>query len=107
MKQLGSKQLIAKNRLDWKNRATEDLYGAILSLKDLGETKRFFRDLLTEDEIAEFGKRFRAAKMLNEKFSYREIQIETGLSSRTIARISRWLKRGMGGYQLMLKRIKK
>ena len=87
---------------NWNNKKTEDLFQVILKLKNIGEAKRFFRDLLTEEELIEFGKRWQAAKMLNKKISYERIEKETGLSSRTVARISKWLNRGMGGYKLMI-----
>ena len=91
------------NKLNSKN--TQDLYTAILALKNIGEAKRFFRDLLTEQEIVEFGNRWKAARMLDRDISYAVISNETGLSSTTVARISRWLQKGMGGYRLMLKRL--
>ncbi|MDO8529672.1 MAG: YerC/YecD family TrpR-related protein [bacterium] len=90
----------------WENKKTEDLIEAILALESGKEAKKFLRDLLTEREIIEFGNRWKAARMLSEKISYPKIQTETGLSSRTIARISNWLKNGKGGYQLVLNRIK-
>ncbi|MBI3232314.1 MAG: hypothetical protein HYZ51_04530 [Candidatus Doudnabacteria bacterium] len=83
---------------------TEGLLNTILALKDLKEAKAFFRDLLTPAELNEFGNRWLAARMLNSKVSYNQIQRTTGLSTTTIARISKWLKRGRGGYKLMLKR---
>ncbi len=87
------------------NSKTESLLETILALQDLKEAKRFFRDLLTPSELEEFGNRWLAAKMLNAKVSYNRIVKETGLSTTTIARISKWLKRGKGGYRLMLKRM--
>lgn len=87
------------------NPKTEDLLNTILALKDLKEAKAFFRDLLTPAELDEFGNRWLAARMLNAKVSYNQIQKITGLSTTTIARISKWLKRGKGGYKLMLKRV--
>jgi TrpR-related protein YerC/YecD len=89
----------------WENDTTEALFGAIASLKTAGEAKRFLRDLLTENELLEFGNRWQAARMLNEKVSYTTIQDKTGLSTTTIARISKWLKTGMGGYGLVLARL--
>jgi TrpR-related protein YerC/YecD len=89
----------------WDNKKTEDLMKAILALKTVDEAKRFFRDLLTEQEIIEFGKRWQAAKMLSKKIPYSEVAKETKLSSTTIARVSKWLNRGMGGYKLILKRL--
>jgi TrpR-related protein YerC/YecD len=85
----------------------DDLYNAILKLGSLDECRRFFRDLLTEYEIKEFVERWKAAKMLAEGIPYTQIEAETGLSTRTIARVGRWLKKGKGGYSMMLKRTVK
>jgi TrpR-related protein YerC/YecD len=85
----------------------DDLYTAILQLESLEECRRFFRDLLTEYEIREFVERWKAARMLAEGIPYTQIEAETGLSTRTIARVGRWLKRGKGGYSLILKRTAK
>ena len=85
----------------------DDLYNAILQLNSLDECRRFFRDLLTEYEIKEFVERWKAAKMLADGIPYTQIEAETGLSTRTIARVGRWLKKGKGGYSMMLKRTMK
>lgn len=89
----------------WDNPTTKDLFRATLRLKNLNEAKRFYRDLLTETEIIELGKRWQAAKMLNENIPYSEIEKVTGLSSRTVARVAKWLNQGKGGYKLMLERL--
>ena len=91
-----------QNKLNWKNEYSNDLFETILKLKNIDQANNFFRDLLTEKEIIEFSQRWRAAKMLNKKVSYKEIEAETGLSSTTIARIHKWLKYGTGGYKLMI-----
>lgn len=88
-----------------RQRKIEELLKAILMLEDLKEAKNFFRDLLTEKELLEFGNRWQAAKMLEQKIPYIEIQEETGLSSRTIARVAKWLFAGKGGYQKVLNKI--
>lgn len=89
----------------WDTKQSDELWKTILALRNLDETKRFFRDLLTEAEIIEFAKRWQAAKMLDIEVPYSEIVKKTGLSSTTVARISRWLNRGLGGYRLMLHRL--
>lgn len=89
----------------WDNEKTEDLFKTILQLKNVPEAKKFFRDLLTESELKEFGNRWRAAQMLAEKIPYTQIIKETGLSSTTVARISRWLQQGKGGYKAMIKKL--
>ena len=88
------------------NKKIRELTDVVLDLKNRDEARRFFRDLLTEAELVEFGNRWKAARMLAKKELYLKIQNETGLSSKTIARVSRWLNNGTGGYKLMLKRIK-
>jgi len=84
-----------------------ELIGAMLLIKNPKEARKFLRDLLTESELIEFGNRWKAARMLEKGVSYTEIIKETGLSSTTVARVSDWLNGGMGGYKLILKRIKK
>jgi len=39
---------------------------------------------------------------LSDNMPYNKIEQETGMSSTTIARIHKWLKKGMGGYKLMI-----
>ena len=95
----------ANHRSRWDNRNSLELLRAIVLLEDTREAKKFLRDLLTEQEIIEFGKRWKAARMLNNKVPYTTIIEETGLSSTTVARISKWLQQGEGGYKLMLRRI--
>lgn len=82
-----------------------NLSKAILSFKNDSEAKKFLRDLLTESEILEFANRWQAANMLDEKIPYTQIVTKTGLSSTTIARISKWLQNGKGGYKLIINRL--
>ena len=89
----------------WDNPQSTELLEAILDLKNPKEAKRFFRDLLTEKEIIEFSSRWKAAQLLAKNTPYTQIQEETGLSSTTVARISKWLNRGKGGYKLAISRI--
>ena len=84
----------------------EALYRAILSLRTVPEAKNFFRDLLTETEIREFAERWKAARLLAAGVPYAEIIGVTGLSSTTVARVARWVKKGTGGYLLALKRTR-
>lgn len=85
---------------------TRQLYSAILSLQTMDETKKFLRDLLTEAEIKEFANRWQVAQMLDKKVPYEKIAENTGMSSTTIARISKWLNNGEGGYKCMLQKMK-
>lgn len=82
-----------------------DLYRAILTLETEQEAARFFRDLLTEDEIKEFSERWYVVNCLAKGLSYREISKLTGLSTATITRVAKWYRGGKGGYRLALERV--
>lgn len=89
----------------WKTQPVNELLEAVLKLNNSDEAEKFFRDLLTEPELAEFANRWKVARMLSENVPYSRIEKQTGMSSTTIARISKWLNTGMGGYTLMLKKL--
>ena len=88
-----------------KQRDIDELYAVITRLENLDECRKFFRDLLTETEIREFAERWKVARMLWQGVPYTSIEEETGLSSRTIARVHKWLKTGKGGYTMMMRRL--
>jgi len=85
----------------------ENLFDVILQLENVNEAKAFFRDLLTTAELCEFSNRWKVAHLLNQKMSYTEIEKQTGMSSTTIARISKCLHGEAGGYRLMLEKSEK
>lgn len=83
------------------------LFEAILSLSSVEDCQKFFRDLMTEQEIEVFSSRFKAAVMLTEGTSYRTIAKKTGMSTATITRINAWLTKGMNGYTKAIKTLVK
>jgi TrpR-related protein YerC/YecD len=87
------------------NKKITDLYRAILIIKNINEARRFFRDLLTADEIIEFSQRWQVAQMLAKNVPYSVIEKETGLSSTTIARVAKWLNGRGGGYRTIMKKL--
>ncbi len=91
--------------MNWNNKENQRLVQAILALRTASETKRFLRDLMTENEILECGKRLRAAEMLTEKIPYSAIERKTGLSSTTVARVAKWLNGKNGGYTTIIDRL--
>ncbi|MCR4325465.1 MAG: YerC/YecD family TrpR-related protein [Patescibacteria group bacterium] len=91
--------------MKWNTSEKDRLVRAILALETRDEARRFLRDLLTTEEIAEFARRFRAAEMLSERIPYTSIVRQTGLSSTTVARVSKWLKGREGGYRLAIARL--
>lgn len=91
--------------MNWNSQPNKTLVEAILALETTDEAKRFLRDLMTIGEIAEFAKRLQAAQMLTKNIPYSAIEAKTGLSSATVARVSKWLRGKEGGYKTIINRL--
>lgn len=83
----------------------DELYEAIALLNSAEETKLFFADLCTPQELHGMAERLRVAKYLQQDMSYREISAKTGVSVTTVGRVARSLNYGEGGYELLLERL--
>ena len=90
-----------------RGRQVDQLFKAILSLRDLEECYRFFDDLCTVNEIQSLAQRLEVARMLREGYTYHKIETETGASTATISRVKRCLNYGNDAYAMALDRIKK
>jgi len=88
-----------------KDKFTEQLFEAILKLKNKEECYNFFQDIATIGEIKALGQRLEVARMLKEGYTYDHIVAETGVSTATISRVKRSLEYGEDGYNLILKRL--
>lgn len=93
------------NKMNKKPR-NEDMYKAILSLRDMNECLRFFDDLCTVTELQAMEQRYHVAVCLDKGMIYNDILAETGASSATISRVNRSLQYGAGGYGIVFDRIK-
>ncbi|WP_138417852.1 YerC/YecD family TrpR-related protein [Aquibacillus sediminis] len=83
----------------------DQLFEAILSLKDKEECYRFFDDIATISEIQSLTQRLQVAKMLREGHTYQVIVNESNASTTTISRVKRCLDYGNDGYQMVLDRV--
>lgn len=90
--------------MNWKAPEVIALVNSLLSLKTGSEMRAFLRDLMTEGEIQDFSKRLETASLLAAGITYPVISKKTGFSTTTIARVSKWLQTGKGGYDLVLSR---
>ena len=86
--------------------AVDQLFEAILCLKNKEECYTFFEDVCTINELLSLSQRFEVAKMLREKRTYLEISEKTGASTATISRVNKCLVYGSDGYRKMLDRLK-
>lgn len=82
------------------------LYQAILSLSNVDECRRFFRDLCSVSELRAMEQRMEVALLLDEGLIYSDILARTGASSATISRVKRALEYGDDGYQTVIPRLR-
>ena len=88
-----------------ESKELNDLYDAILQLKNREECYAFFEDICTISELQALSQRLQVAKLLREKITYQEISKRTGASTATISRVNRCVVYGAGGYDMVLARI--
>lgn len=88
-----------------RSEQTDQLFKAILELKDLEECYSFFDDLSTMSEVQSMTQRLEVAHALRQKKTYDRIQSETGASTATISRVRRCVDYGSGGYNMVLNRL--
>ena len=88
-----------------KTDAVDQLFDAIMCLKDREECYIFFEDLCTVNELMSLSQRFEVAKMLREQKTYLEIAEKTGASTATISRVNRSLNYGNDGYDMVFGRL--
>ena len=83
----------------------DQLFKAIMCLKDTEECFDFFEDLCTINELLSLSQRFEVAKMLREQKTYLEIAEKTGAPTATISRVNRSLNYGNDGYDMVMGRL--
>lgn len=88
-----------------KKPRNEQMYQAILQLKNEEECMKFFDDLCTVSELQAMEQRFQVAVLLEQGLIYNDILEQTGASSATISRVNRSLQYGTDGYSIVFKRM--
>ena len=87
---------------DLRTQEVEDMLSVFCSVNDNDTMFALMEDLLTIREIKETSQRLAVARMLDEGKPYVSIGEATGASATTIARVSKALKYGSGGYRAAL-----
>lgn len=88
-----------------KEPLTDQLFTAILTLKNEEECYQFFEDICTISELKALAQRLEVARMLKHRHIYDEIVERTGASTATISRVKRCLYYGADGYKTVLARL--
>ena len=89
----------------FKREDIDELFEAVLTLRDQEDCYRFFEDICTVNEIHAIAQRLQVAKLLSENKTYSEIESITKASTATISRINKCLVYGAEGYQRILERM--
>lgn len=79
-----------------------DFAFVLSKMEDIDQIYALFQDIMTVREIKEISQRLAVARMLDSGKSYATIEKETGASATTIARVSKALNYGSGGYRAAL-----
>ena len=82
----------------------KELYAELIKLETEEECEAFLYDLCTMKELQSMGQRLMAAKMLLEGKTYNEVIEATDISSATLARVSKCVRYGDGGYANIIKK---
>lgn len=90
---------------DLRTREVDDLLHVFASLDDPDTVFALLEDLFTIREIKETSQRLSVARMLDAGKSYAAIAEATGASATTIARVSKCLSYGSGGYAAALEAL--
>lgn len=80
----------------------DDLLSVLARMEDEDMVFSLLEDLFTIRELRETSQRLAVARLLATGKSYAAIEKETGASATTIARVSKCLSYGAGGYRAAL-----
>lgn len=86
-----------------RTKEVDDLLRVFAALTDEDQIFHLLEDLFTIREIRETSQRLAVARLLDEGNSYATIEAATGASATTIARVSKCLGYGAGGYEAALR----
>ncbi|MFW6143925.1 MAG: YerC/YecD family TrpR-related protein [Patescibacteria group bacterium] len=88
------------------NEEMEKFFIAALQTRNLKEQAKFFRDILTDDELRMIGQRWHIAEELWKTYdSYKKVAERVETSTATVNKVSINLRFGEGGLELILKKL--
>lgn len=85
-----------------RNNDVDALLTVLARMDNVDELFSLLEDLFTVREIKESSQRLAVARLLSAGKSYAQVEEQTGASATTIARVSKCLSYGSGGYEQAL-----
>ncbi len=92
--------------MNWNTIDSHRLVRAFLAANNADQIRNFLNDIMTENELDQMVKRLKAVHMINIGTPYRYVSSEIGLSSATIARLSKKLADKKGGFHEIMKKLR-
>lgn len=92
---------------DLRTKEVDDLLNVFAAITDPDDVFALLEDLFTVREIKDTSQRLDVARMLRQGSSYAVIEQATGASATTIARVSKALNYGAGGYNLAFEALER
>ena len=90
--------------LDYNNTMHEQLYGLLAAAKTPDEVERLLCDICTTKEVAYMAQRLECARLLMKGETYEKVIADTEISSATLSRVSRCVREGTGGYNIIFRK---
>ena len=87
----------SKDKKEYRN-----LLRVLSEINRESDLEKLLEDIFTLKEIRDAASRLEVARLLSSGVSYVEIEKQTGASATTIARVSKCLNGGSGGYEIAL-----
>ena len=78
------------------------LFGVMARLDTPEKVERFLTDVCTDTEVEYMAQRVESARLLLSGATYQQVGESVKISSATLSRVNRCVKRGSGGYSVLL-----
>lgn len=85
----------------------DELFSLVAKINDASDVEKLFLDLCTFTEVEQMATRLKCAKLLKSGLTYTQVMEEADISSATLARVSRCVSHGSGGYNSVIDKYDK
>ena len=85
----------------------DELFSLVAKINDASDVEKLFLDLCTFTEVEQMATRLKCAKLLKSGLTYTQVMEEANISSATLARVSRCVSHGSGGYNSVIDKYDK
>lgn len=88
-------------------RNLDELFSLVARIDDPADVEKLFLDLCTYNEVEQMATRLKCAELLKGGLTYNQVMDAVEISTATLARVSRCVSHGSGGYNGVMEKYKK